>query len=63
MPLAGMAYSPWLFWDGRKDSLWAQALGPLENPVEHGGTRAQYAHLIAAHYRAEYEALFGPCPI
>jgi cytochrome c peroxidase len=62
MPLAGMAYSPWLFWDGRKDSLWAQALGPLENPVEHGGTRAQYAHLIAAHYRAEYEALFGALP-
>lgn len=62
MPIAGMAYSPWLFWDGRKDSLWAQALGPLENPVEHGGTRAQYAHLIAKHYRSEYEALFGPLP-
>lgn len=62
MPIAGMAYSPWLFWDGRKDSLWAQALGPLENPVEHGGTRTQYAHLIATHYRAEYEALFGPLP-
>lgn len=62
MPLAGTAYSPWLFWDGRKDSLWAQALGPLENPVEHGGTRAQYAHLIAAYYRPEYEALFGPLP-
>jgi len=62
MPLAGMVYSPWLFWDGRKDSLWAQALGPLENPVEHGGTRVQYAHLIAAHYRVEYEALFGALP-
>lgn len=62
MPIAGTAYSPWLFWDGRKDSQWAQALGPLENPVEHGGTRAQYAHLIAAHYLTEYEALFGPLP-
>ncbi|MFO7168702.1 MAG: cytochrome c peroxidase [Chloroflexota bacterium] len=62
MPLAGVAYSPWFFWDGRKDSLWAQALGPLESPVEHGGTRAQYAHVIARHYRAEYEALFGPLP-
>jgi cytochrome c peroxidase len=60
MPLAGVAYSPWLFWDGRKDSLWSQALGPLESPVEHGGTRTQYAHLIAEQYRAEYEALFGP---
>jgi cytochrome c peroxidase len=62
MPLAGTAYSPWFFWDGRKDSQWAQALGPLENPVEHGGDRTQYVHLIAQHYRAEYEALFGPLP-
>jgi cytochrome c peroxidase len=62
MPLAGTAYSPWLFWDGRKDSLWAQALGPLESPVEHGGTRTQYVRVIAEHYRAEYEALFGPLP-
>ena len=60
MPLAGIAYSPWLFWDGRKDSLWSQALGPLESPVEHGGTRTQYARLVAEQYRAEYEALFGP---
>src|SRR5690606_15553813 len=35
MPIAGTAYSPWMFWDGRKDSQWSQALGPLESPVEH----------------------------
>jgi cytochrome c peroxidase len=29
MPIGGMARSPFLFWDGRKDSPWAQALGPL----------------------------------
>ena len=62
MPLAGTAYSPFLFWDGRKDSLWAQALGPLESAVEHGGTRAQYAQVIAAHYRRDYERVFGPMP-
>lgn len=62
MPIAAMARSPFLFWDGRKDSLWAQALGPLESAVEHGGSRAQYAHTVAAHYRDEYEALFGPLP-
>ncbi len=62
MPIAATSRSPFLFWDGRKDSQWAQALGPLESPVEHGGTRAQYAHLVAAQYRAEYEALFGPLP-
>jgi cytochrome c peroxidase len=62
MPIAGMAYAPFLFWDGRKDSLWAQALGPLESPVEHGGNRGQYAQVIAAHYRKDYEQLFGPLP-
>ena len=63
MPIAGTAHAPFLFWDGRKDSQWAQALGPLESPVEHGGSRALYAHVIAEHYRAEYEALFGPLPV
>ena len=62
MPIAGTAYSPWLFWDGRKDSQWAQALGPLESPVEHGGDRTQYAHLIAQQYKSEYEAIFGALP-
>jgi cytochrome c peroxidase len=61
MPIAGMAHSPFLFCDGRKDSLWAQALGPLESPVEHGGSREQYAGVIAADYR-DYEALFGTMP-
>lgn len=62
MPIAGTAYSPWFFWDGRKDSQWAQALGPLENPVEHGGTRTQYARLIQLYYKDEYEAIFGDLP-
>ncbi|HSK88662.1 MAG TPA: cytochrome c peroxidase, partial [Anaerolineales bacterium] len=62
MTIIGTAYSPWLFWDGRKDSQWAQALGPLESPVEHGGNRTLYAHLIAKFYADEYTALFGPLP-
>lgn len=62
MTLIGTAYSPWFFWDGRKDSQWAQALGPMESPVEHGSNRTYYAHLIANHYRAEYESIFGPLP-
>jgi cytochrome c peroxidase len=60
MPIAGTAYAPFLFWDGRKDSLWSQALGPLESPVEHGGTREQYAQVVATNYRSEYEQIFGP---
>lgn len=62
MPIASTAWSQWMFWDGRKDSQWAQALGPLESAVEHGGTRALYAHLVATHHRAQYEALFGALP-
>jgi cytochrome c peroxidase len=60
MPIAATAYSPFLFWDGRKDSQWAQALGPLESAVEHGGNRAQYAHVVRTHYRSGYERVFGP---
>ena len=62
MPLAGVAYSPWQFWDGRKDSLWAQALGPLEDAREHGGNRTQYARLVADKYGERYENIFGPLP-
>jgi len=62
MPVAGTARSPWLFWDGRTDSQWAQALGPLESAVEHGGSRTQYAHEIARHHRDAYEKVFGPLP-
>ncbi len=62
MSIIGTAYSPWLFWDGRKDSQWAQALGPLESAVEHGADRTFYVHLVAEHYRADYEAIFGQLP-
>lgn len=62
MPLAGMAYSPWFFWDGRADSLWAQALGPIESPEEHGISRTKCAFIIKAFYKKEYEQLFGPMP-
>jgi cytochrome c peroxidase len=62
MTLIGTAYSPWFFWDGRKDSQWAQALGPMESSVEHGSNRTYYAHLIDQFYRAEYEAIFGLMP-
>jgi cytochrome c peroxidase len=62
MPLLGMSYQTWFFWDGRKDSLWSQALGPIESPVEHGFTRTMCFAVINEHYRAEYEEAFGPLP-
>ncbi|MDX1507424.1 MAG: cytochrome c peroxidase [Woeseiaceae bacterium] len=62
--IVGAAYSPWLYWDGRKDSLWSQALSPLEDPNEHGSSRMQVLHVVASvsGYRNAYEALFGAPP-
>lgn len=62
MPLAGMAHEAWFFWDGRKDSLWSQALGPLEDAREHAGDRVGLARHIAGTHRAAYEGIFGPLP-
>ena len=62
MPIAGNNGQPWFFWDGRKDSLWSQALGPLEDPNEHGGNRMAFARLMRQQYRGEYEALFQTLP-
>lgn len=62
--IVGASYNIWFFLDGRADSLWAQALGPLENSQEHGGTRSQYAHLVFndKSLRSLYEKVFGPMP-
>jgi len=62
MPIIGAAYQGWFFWDGRADSLWAQALAPPESPLEHGISRTRCAQIIGAHYREEYEEVFGPFP-
>ena len=62
--IVGTAYSPWLYWDGRKDSQWSQALAPLEDPNEHGATRSALVHLVDADpgYRKTYTTLFGRLP-
>lgn len=54
------AFSPiWQFWDGRKDSLWSQALGPVESAVEANSTRLQVAHVIYDNYKSDYENVVG----
>lgn len=59
--IVGAAYSPWFYWDGRRDSQWAQALSPLEDPNEHGSSRLQVAAVIAGDedYKVIYQTLFG----
>lgn len=62
--IIGTAYSPWLYWDGRRDSQWSQALSPLEDANEHGSNRIEVVKVIAddKSYRQQFEALFGPLP-
>jgi cytochrome c peroxidase len=60
--IVGASHNIWQFWDGRADSLWQQALGPLENPSEHGFSRVAVAKLVAKQYRSEFETVFGPMP-
>ncbi|MFT5051590.1 MAG: cytochrome c peroxidase [Chlamydiales bacterium] len=59
-----VAHNRWFFWDGRTDSLWSQALTPLEHPLEHASSRLQIAHVIHRDpdLNAAYEAIFEPLP-
>jgi cytochrome c peroxidase len=61
--VVGRAFSAWLFWDGRKDSLWAQALGPFENPIEHDFTRMEVVRRVSTVHRTDYEQVFGAMPL
>lgn len=62
--LWNVAHQRWLFWDGRADSLWAQAVQPIESEVEMGGDRVALAHHIARQpeLARAYQELFGPLP-
>ena len=62
--IVGLAYSPWLYWDGRRDSLWSQALSPLEDPQEHGSNRMAIARLVTSdmEYADLYEIIFRELP-
>jgi len=59
--LAGAAWNQWQYWDGRRDSLWSQALTPLEAQTEMGITRVAAVRLIIEDpdYKRQYSALFG----
>ncbi len=57
------AHSRWQLWDGRADTLWMQALLPLEDPREMGGSRLFVAHQIGRRWSAEYAATFPKYPL
>lgn len=62
--LLNVAYQRWWFWDGRADSLWAQALQPLERDIEMNFDRLGVAHLLHddAKLHQAYERVFGALP-
>jgi cytochrome c peroxidase len=59
-----VAFSRWFFLDGRTDSLWSQAVQPLENPAEIGGDRLQMVRMTTQNppLRAAYQKVFGSLP-
>jgi len=62
--IVGLAYSPWLYWDGRRDSLWSQALSPLEDPQEQASNRMYIARFVTEdpEYSRMYHSIFGELP-
>ena len=64
LSIVGAAHSPWQYWDGRRDSQWAQALSPIEDAAEHGGSRGHAVKALASNdlLRSQYEDIFGPLP-
>lgn len=62
--IVDVAHHRWFYWDGRRDTLWGQAVVPIEAPKEMGLDRMALVHRLHAHddLRAGYEAVFGPLP-
>jgi cytochrome c peroxidase len=53
------------FWDGRADSLEAQAIGPIQNPIEMGFTHEGVVKRLGEIpvYRKQFEKIFGEISI
>lgn len=62
--LIGVAAQSWFYWDGRRDSLWSQALLPFEAVEEMGSSRLAIVRgvLSKPRYRQQYVQLFGAPP-
>lgn len=55
-----VAWQTWFFWDGRADSAWSQATGPIRNPVEMNNTAAAVRERVLVAYAEDWATLFGP---
>jgi cytochrome c peroxidase len=62
-PSVNAAYYTLLYWNGRVDSLWAQALAVAESVVSMAGNRLHIAWVIFEKYRDEYQSVFKDDPL
>ena len=62
--LFDVAYQTWFRWDGGCDSLWCQAIGPLEASNEMNGSRTFVVSALHGDptLKEDYERLFGELP-
>jgi len=62
--LIGIADADWFYWDGRRDSLWSQALVPFEAADEMASSRVYVLQQVMRDpdYRAHYTEVFGQLP-
>lgn len=60
--LLEVAFRPLFNWDGRRDTLWNQAIGVFETAAEFNTSRLFVARQTFLLHRAEYEAIFGAMP-
>ncbi|MEO0812538.1 MAG: cytochrome c peroxidase, partial [Myxococcota bacterium] len=62
--VVGSAFHTWFYWDGRRDSLWSQALIPIESADEMGGNRVDAIRVVkrSPELSRAYRAAFGESP-
>jgi cytochrome c peroxidase len=62
--LWNVGYQRWFYWDGRRDSLWSQALSPIEDPNEMGIDRLNALRRVQGDETllGLYEEVFGELP-
>lgn len=62
--LLGVARHRWFYWDGRRDSLWAQAVTPIETSGEMDNNRMDAVRYFLSEptYLSSYQKLVGVAP-
>lgn len=55
--LLGVAHADWFYWDGRRDSLWAQAITPIETVGEMDNNRTDAVRYVTS--QASYSQRFN----